>query len=366
MTVASTSRTAWSVANGSVKVFSFTFVCLDEDHLEVYFRDLSGIETEQTTGFVITINGDGVGGNITFTTAPTNLYLVGIVREVPETQETDYVENSDFRADTIETDLDKLVQIDQQQTEILGRTLKVPISDTGTSVEIPNETDRASKFLAFDVNSNPIASEGTTTIPYTAFTATLLDDLSALAARATLGLTIGTDVQAYDAQLAVLASYTGFVADEMLLSTDSTTLSGIPTKTYGRSLLNTETAAGARSTLGAVNSSEDNTWSESQLYTDNSLTCTSGTTAWDMNTYQNTYLLLDQDTTLSGIVPASNSGYYTLLIENGNTHTLSFDSAFLTSDAEEFENTTTSGSYDLLGVFIHNGLLFTTISTNFS
>jgi hypothetical protein len=115
----------------------------------------------------------------------------------------------------------------------------------------------------------------------------------------------------------------------------------------------------------AAGKSVDNVWSETQLYSDNSLTCAS-TTTWDMETYQNTYLLLDQDTTLSGTVPSSNSGYYTCLVYNDGTYTLTLDSQFLTSAGEDLENTTTSGSYDLLGVYINNGLLFATMSTNFS
>ncbi len=56
---------------------------------------------------------------------------------------------------------------------------------------------RAGKYLAFDENGLPIASTGPTgdsAIPVSSFIEGLLDDGDAATARATLGLTIGTDV----------------------------------------------------------------------------------------------------------------------------------------------------------------------------
>jgi hypothetical protein len=56
---------------------------------------------------------------------------------------------------------------------------------------LPNVDDRASKFLAFDADGNPVASSGgiDDAIPVSAFGETLIDDANAQAARTTLGFT---------------------------------------------------------------------------------------------------------------------------------------------------------------------------------
>jgi hypothetical protein len=103
----------------------------------------------------------------------------------------------------------------------------------------------------------------------TAFARTFLDDADAASVRTTLGLAIGTNVQAYDAKLGALSGLSPS-ANTVPYFTGASTMGSTSFTSFGRSLVDDADASAARTTLGLGSLSTESTinndnWSGTDL-----------------------------------------------------------------------------------------------------
>jgi hypothetical protein len=134
-------------------------------------------------------------------------------------------------------------------------------SDSTDAVTSVNGFTGTVTLAASDVGAQPVDSDLTTLAGLTATTDNFIVGVSSAWAsrtpsqvRTTLGLVIGTDVQAYDAELAALAGLTS-AADKLPYFTGASTASTTTLTSFIRTLLDDVDAATARATLGAGTSS---------------------------------------------------------------------------------------------------------------
>jgi len=155
MTISTTTILNSYSGNGSTTAFAYTFPINTTSEISVIERSATGTETVKSEGtgstnYGIADNGSA-GGTITMVTAPASGTTLLIRRNTDFTQETDYVANDPFPAETHEDALDKLQMQTQELEEELNRSLKISRTNSMTSTEFTTSaSDRASKVLAFD------------------------------------------------------------------------------------------------------------------------------------------------------------------------------------------------------------------------
>lgn len=203
-------------ANSGETEFAFTFYIFALSDIKVYANDV--LKTI-TTDYVVrkndgTVIGDADlpmdGGKIIFNVGRTTGEKISLNRDIPVDRSTQFSTGGAFKADSLNSELTRILTIAQQLKRDVARSFRLAPSDAeGGSLQLP--TNRANNILAFDANANLILTKFADfdKANVSPFIATLLDDVSASAARGTLGLAIGTDVQAQNANLTALAGLNG-------------------------------------------------------------------------------------------------------------------------------------------------------------
>jgi len=211
------------------------------------------------------------------------------------------------------------------QTNITGNAATVttnanltgPVTSVGNATTITNDAVTTAKILDANVTLAKMANlaqdqfigrtTASTGVPETAtITAaarTVLDDFSVSAMRTTLGIAIGTDVQAYDAELAAIAGLTS-AADRLPYFTGSGTAALATFTAAGRALVDDADAAAQLVTLGALGGT--------LTATDNILMRTDGT---GTKTAQGSGITIDDANGISGHTEVQN-------VQSGTTYTM--------------------------------------------
>jgi len=154
-----------NVAGSSGTTFTIDFPFFDLNDINVIITDALGNDTTLTRGtgantFAVTGTAvdDGFSdGNVTLGSVYTSV-TVTVFRDIPVTRTTDFATSGPFNIAALNTELDRIVAIQQELETDISRALILPATDPLSGIVFPNNTTRANKFLAFDASGNAIAS----------------------------------------------------------------------------------------------------------------------------------------------------------------------------------------------------------------
>lgn len=161
MTVSASTSRADYTGNGTTTAFSVPFYFLENSHLKVIKTSTSGTATTLVLTTDYSVSGAGVlaGGTVTTVTAPASGEKISILRNVPIEQQTNYVPNDPFPAESHEAALDKLTMIAQQLNEVDSRSLTLSPNSTGVSTSLP--TPAPAKVLGWDISGTSLQNYDT-------------------------------------------------------------------------------------------------------------------------------------------------------------------------------------------------------------
>lgn len=170
-------------ANGQTTVFPFEFYIISASDIQV---SINGEPV--ASGYSVSGVGNSRGGDVIFLMPPAKGKVVMLERVVPTFRLTDYQDNGDLLADTVNKDFDRIWMAIQRSFLFINRTLRVP-EMTGVN-NLPSVEQRRNKLLAFNNDGNPI-----TVVPGSGSAADVMIELAKPGGAKRIGTESGTTLQ---------------------------------------------------------------------------------------------------------------------------------------------------------------------------
>ena len=148
-------RAQYTATSGQT-VFTVSFEFFANSDLKVY-RNATLLTL--TTNYTVTGAGVTGGGSVTFVTGATAGDIVTVIRDVPVARTSDFSTSGPFNIEALNTDLDRLTAMVQQQETLDGRSLRLDQFDTPNTLNVlPVKASRVGRVLAFnDTTGQPEA-----------------------------------------------------------------------------------------------------------------------------------------------------------------------------------------------------------------
>lgn len=143
-------RAQYTATSGQT-VFTVPFEFFVNSDLKVY-RNSTLLTL--TTNYTVTGAGVTGGGSVTFVTGATAGDIVTIVRDVPVSRTSDFPTSGPFNIEALNTDLDRLTAMVQQQETLDGRSLRLDQFDTPNTLNVlPVKASRIGRVLQFNAST---------------------------------------------------------------------------------------------------------------------------------------------------------------------------------------------------------------------
>jgi len=220
---------------------------------------LSNVEVDNFKASAVVTQAEGISANDNDTTLPTSAAVKDYVDTALTAEDLDITTDSGTIAIDLDSETLTVAGGTGLDSSATGNTVTLAIDSTvatltGTQT-LTNKSIDASQLTGtvanarLDAQLQDVAGLTPTDGNFIVGDGTNFVAESGATARTSLGLTIGTDVQAYDAGLASIAGLTTS-ADQAVYTTASDTYAVTSLTSFGRSLIDDADASAARTTLG--------------------------------------------------------------------------------------------------------------------
>ena len=231
-----TPRVSYSVAQGQTQTsFTVNFEFFAAADLNVFVDNvLKTITTHYTVS-----GGNGSTGTVAMSvTGASGGSTVVITRDIALERTTDFPVSGAFNISSLNTELDKLVAIDADVDDTIGRSIRLQDSDAAASMELPLKAARVGTVMAFNATSGAV--EAGPSISSVATVATQSANINTVA-----GISANvTTVAGIHANVTTVAGISNNVTTVAGVSSNVTTVAGIHA--------NVTTVAGIASDVTAV------------------------------------------------------------------------------------------------------------------